>query len=535
MFDPAQLADFHFLRPWWLLAAVPLLVSYVVMKRRRDGTARWRGVIAPHLLDALIVKKQSGRLIEPLNMSMLCTLLLSIALAGPTWERAPSPFAEDEAVLVIALDASTSMNQSDVQPTRLERARQKIQDLLALRKGSRTALIAYAGSAHGVIPLTNDPDIINNLLDAVETDIMPLPGKFPEKVLPVADEIFRASPVPGTLLLMTDGSGVGSEAAFREYFSTRKHQLLVWGIGRETWDPPELAPADYLPLESDALRDLAAAGDGHFQPLTIDKSDARRLFFRTENYLSLVDDEARPWLDGGYYLLLPAMLIALFWFRKGWTLHWLFLLALLPLASPPAVAGNGFVDWWLTPDQQGRYYFEKGEYQTAAERFRDPVWKAVAHYHAENFTAATDLFARIETADGFFNLGNAWAHAQGYLNAVAAYDRALALDPDHAGARKNREIIQKIIDEINSFSENQQAEAGEDTKELGEDDPKRAEGAEKQSFGKKEIKQYNADEILNNPEINELWMRQVQQNPSRFLSLKFQLQLQRREAKKEEP
>ena len=98
-------------------------------------------------------------------------------MAGPSWERRSSPFTEDEAALVIALDVSGSMDQEDVQPSRLERAKQKIHDLLKSRGGARTGLIVFAGTAHTVIPLSNDPEIIRNFLDAIETAIMPRPGK----------------------------------------------------------------------------------------------------------------------------------------------------------------------------------------------------------------------------------------------------------------------------------------------------------------------------------------------------------------------
>ena len=139
---------------------------------------------------------------------------------------------------------------------------------------------------------------------------------------------------------------------------------------------------------------------------------------------------------------------------------------------------------WLSPDQQGRYYFEKGDYATAARRFQDPGWRGIAFYLNENFAAAAETFIQIETAEGFFNLGNALAQGQDYVYAVQAYRKVLKMNPDHIGARKNRRVIQNIIDDINRMSESQNGEAGEQSKELG-DAPLRAEGDEREEWSKR--------------------------------------------------
>jgi Ca-activated chloride channel family protein len=192
------------------------------------------------------------------------------------------------------------------------------------------------------------------------------------------------------------------------------------------------------------------------------------------------------------------------------------------------------MDLWMTSDQQGRFYLEKGDYEKAAARFEDLAWKAVAYYLNENFDIAVELFARIETADGFFNLGNAYAHSQNYLLARDAYTKVLRLNPQHEGAARNRKIVQDIIDDINRMSESQQAEMGEQSKELSENDPKRAEGAERKDMVPQEAEQLSAEQILKDQKLNDIWMRQVQPDPAQFLSAKFFMQLERKKASKEE-
>ncbi len=530
-----QLTHFHLLRPWWLLALIPLFWTFRHLWAARNPVGRWRDVIAPHLLKVMLVRHGRASWFNPLTVSMLVALLGIFSLTGPTWKQQPSPFSEDIAALVIALDVSSSMEQTDVQPSRLERAKQKVQDLLALRPGGRVGLVVYAGSAHSVIPLTNDADVINNFLNAIVTEMMPRKGKFPEKALSIAEKMLQDSPVPGTVLMIGDGVSPKSDADFSQYFSSQPHQLLVLGVGSDS-----LAEAEdntYLPLESAALKNLASNSDGYYQALTVDKKDVTKLNRRINNYLVIVDDGSRPWVDAGYYLLFPIALIMLLWFLRGWTLHWcIALIVVSSMISPvPAMAGNEndgdlktlFMNLWLTPDQQGRYYMEKGEYKKAATKFDSISWRGVAYYRAENFKAAEEMFSRIEAADGYFNMANALAHGRNYVLAVKTYNKVLELDPAHAGAIKNRDRIQSIIDEINLMSASQKAEDSDSSKELGDDEPQTADGVERQDFIEREVEQLTAEQILLDEQVNELWMQQVQKDPSRFLSVKFHMQLQR--------
>ncbi|MBE9568243.1 MAG: VWA domain-containing protein [Proteobacteria bacterium] len=541
-----QLAHFHLLRPWWLLAFLPFLWIFRFLLVVRNPVGRWRNVIAPHLLKVMLVRHGRASWFNPVTLSMAVMVLIIVALAGPTWKQQPSPFSEDIAALVIALDVSSSMQQQDVQPSRLERAKQKIHDLLALRPGGRVGLIVYAGSAHSVIPLTNDADVVNNFLSAITTDMMPRKGKFPEKSLPIAEQMLQDSPVPGTILLIGDGVSPNTGKAFSNYFSERQHHLLVMGVGTDSLAEAGAAADDvYLPLETTALSKLASNNDGYYQSLTLEKDDVKNLNRRIDNYLVIVDDGSRPWVDAGYYLLFPMALLMLLWFRKGWTLHWcLVLIVISSMASPaPVIAEESMTDdWnlatrfmslWLTPDQQGRVYMEKGDYKTAATRFEDIAWRGIAYYRAENFKAAAEMFSRIDTAEGFFNLANAQAHGRNYVSAVKIYDKVLKIKPSHAGALKNRDMIQKIIDEIDLMSASQKAEDSDSSRELGEDEPQTADGVERQDFIEREVKQLSAEQILLDEQVNDLWMQQVQKDPSRFLSVKFHMQLQREEASDE--
>ena len=190
------------------------------------------------------------------------------------------------------------------------------------------------------------------------------------------------------------------------------------------------------------------------------------------------------------------------------------------------IQGKSFLSLFITNDQLGQLYYNSEKYEKAANAFLDPYWKGMAHYLNEDFTVAVDYFSQINTDEALFNRANAWAHSMNYVYAINDYDELLKRNPKHSEALINRPIVQTIIDDIMRLSKSQKEESGDSSKMKGEEDPMMAEGAERQTFDKKEIEQYTAEELLNDPSIAELWMKQVQTNPSQFLRSKFHMQLQ---------
>lgn len=545
--DFASLEHFHFLRPAWALIILPWLLISLAQRRRRESRDMFGGIIAPHLLEHLRLRRFEARWLNPATFTSALLVLLLLLLMGPTWRQQPSPLSQDEAALVILLDVSTSMQQSDIQPSRLQRAKQKIGDLLALRPDKKAALVVYAGSAHIVLPLTADQDILKQYLAAISPAIMPRAGKFPEYGLPLVEDVLRESGAPATVVLFTDGLGADSARAFESWFDASGEQLLIVGVGTER-DEQGLAP-----LDRRALEHLASVTGGYYLDLTVDDSDVRRLNRRIDSHFVVIEDSALPWLDSGYVLVFPAMLLFLMWFRRGWTLTWAWLLVPLlltvdpgpawarpgaPAGGEPPATGNSwsplqwFADLWLTGDQQGRLLLQAGDSRAAAARFDDPMWKGLAYYYAEDFMLAAEYFSRSDSDDALFNEANARAHARDYVRAVNRYDRLLARAPDYPGAGHNRQRVQELIDEINRLSESQQEEAGVsgEDKELGSDDAVPAQGADEITWEQAQTVQLTAEQILEDPATNEMWLRSVQQDPSNFLAIKFGMQLQRAES-----
>jgi Ca-activated chloride channel family protein len=533
------LGDFHFLRPQWLWALLPTLLLYVLLSRRLDPRRRWRSIIAPHLLDHLVLSPSDRWRLRPMHLFTAVALLATTGVSGPTWEREVSPFAEDTAPLVIALDLSRSMDAIDVQPSRVERAKQKIRDLVALRPGARTSLVVYAGSAHIVLPLSTDASMFDVYLDGLGTAVMPVPGKDPTTGLALADSLLARDSVPGSILFVTDGISEAATAAFVAHEARSTDAVLVLAVGTSQGGPVQTGENEFATddagrrivatLDREGLDALATETSAFVAGATVDSRDVERLDRRIQSNLRRVqqEDETARWKDAGYWLLYPIALFALLSFRKGWTVRWsaVALVALLGACAPTA-EGSGaspgfrFIDLWLTPDQQGRRFFEAGRYAEAADRFEDPRWRAAAAYRAEAYDDAILAWALVDEPEAHFGTGNAYARRSDYESAVAAYDRALAHRPGWAEARENRDYVQSLIPPPPEESADLPEAAPPPTFEADSVDV----GNDEQRGQQGEVPQ----ELLTDDQLAELWLRRLQPSPSEFLRRRFLIEQQRR-------
>lgn len=301
-----MVAEFHLLRPGWLLSLLPLAAVWWALWRHRQGSDRLASLVAPHLLEHLRVDGERRRWPRPLHGLALVWLLSALALAGPTWEREPSPFASDDAGLVVVLKVSGSMDATDVQPSRLERAKHKLHDLLALRDGQSTGLVVYSGSAHLVMPLTRDGRIVDAMAADLSPKLMPVDGDALAAALAIAEASLRRAGVPGSVLVIADRvAPAQAEQAAADGFDLPLQFLAV--------KPPNAATD---PGMVRAVAELDAA----LTELTIDSADVARLAGRARSRLRAVaDDQAgEHWRDAGYYLLPLVALLALAWSRRGW-------------------------------------------------------------------------------------------------------------------------------------------------------------------------------------------------------------------------
>ncbi|MGN7737402.1 VWA domain-containing protein [Hyphomicrobiales bacterium] len=517
-----MISDFHFLRPLWLLAllAVPLLIYLV--SRRGDVRSQWQGMIAPHLLDHLLIEKCGKRRLQPVHITAALIAVAAIAAAGPTWQRERPPFVEDTAPLAIAIDLNPTMNATDISPTRLERAKLKVQDILSLRKGSRTALFAYAGSAHMVLPLSDDAALVKTYLAALSPQIMPVEGKDTAKALQEVEKALANETAPGTILFMTDGVERSAFQAFSQ--NQGRNAVMVLGIGTVEGGPVKTADGGFLTdatgghvrskLDVDSLKALQSASTAEVATITSDDADVRWIVRRIQtNFAAKTAEGLTRWHDAGWWLTIPIAVFGLFWFRRGWTVRWaVYLLAISLLMSNERAeaADNRFLDLWLTPDQQGRRAFEQGDFQGAAEKFADPTWRGAALYRAGRFQDAIDAFAETDTAESYYNQGNALMHLDKAEEAITVYKQALKRRPDWPDAKRNLAAAEKFkADKDKQEQDAQQEQAGMDPDQVQFDDK-----------GKKGTEAT----IQGGPQTADMWMRNIQVSPAELLARKFAIE-----------
>jgi len=323
----AYFAEFHFLRPQWLLALTPVALIVFLLWRQQSAITRWRTIITPHLLEHLVVKPRGRSWLRPSHLLAVALALAVLAVAGPSWRREPPPLTQDTAPGVIALDLSESMLVQDVQPSRLERAQQKALDLLVERKGARTGLLAYAGTAHMVLPLTDDPSVLGAYITSLDPHVMPVEGKNPVAALDVAAEMLAEDPTPGTALFLTDGIPAEAAPAFADYTQAETDQILVLAVGTAQGGPIPLANGNFgevSALDQEGLEALEREANAYVTTVTVDETDVRRLNRRVASHLTAVQQENAEgrWRDEGWWLVLPLVGLTLAWFRRGWTVQW---------------------------------------------------------------------------------------------------------------------------------------------------------------------------------------------------------------------
>ncbi|WP_404361856.1 VWA domain-containing protein [Marinobacter sp.] len=467
--------DLHFLRPFWLLLLLLLPMLPLMVRHARQRHSGWSRIIPAALLRPLIrpegTSGSSPRSRLPLASLMLAWTVLSVALAGPAWREAPTPLQQQNDSLVIALNLSLSMLATDVTPDRLTRAKRKIRDLLAERDGALTALVVYAGDAHVVTPLTDDRQTIEGLLEAVDPVMMPSTGNRADLAITRAKNLLdQGARGKGRILLITDDIQAQHRYDIRALLDGSPYPLSALVVGTEAGGPIPLPKQGFIrddgkvvmvQADLEALAQLTEKTGGASHELTIDNTDLKALELRAEDSGDWTSTEqdltVSRWQDDGYWLLWLALPVMLFSWRRGALL--IVVLVVAPAFPTPAMA----LDWeslWARPDQRGQALIERNP-EAAAEQFDDPVWRGSALYRAEKYEAAADAFARADSPDAHYNLGNALARAGELEKALAAYDQALATDPGHEDARHNRELVEDLLQQQEQDQQDQQQKGGD--------------------------------------------------------------------------
>ena len=494
---------FHFIRPWMLLSIAPAFIIFFLSLYVQKRSTEWQSLIAPHLLPHLLEGNNSPSSRAPLFSLLVLWILAIIALAGPTWNKIAQPVVQDNSALVVLFDLSPSMNTQDIKPSRLVRARLKLIDLLDLRQEGLTGLIAYAGEAHTVTPLTDDVETIKNLVPNLSPETMPVQGSNPEMAFEEAQRLLHdAGIVNGNIVFITDGIDPAANKKLRELHRQSAHKVSVWGFGTEEGAPIPLPrggfarskTGDIIVAKMDAqeLSDAAVNLKGLFIPYTDNNSDIeeirRPISSSNDNLKRETDRQFDQWVEYGPWLLLLLLPFAALSFRRGLVMQ-LFLGLALPVFfitsfSQPAVAQDKMQSapiespsmWqrmWQTNNQLGQKALDNNNPEMAADLFSDEQRKATALFRSNQFEEAAALFSdREKNAQSLYNKGTALTHSGQYDAAIESFNKALALKPEFEQAKNNKRIAEdlKLLEEQQQQEQEQEQQDSEQNQENKQQD-----------------------------------------------------------------
>jgi Ca-activated chloride channel family protein len=542
------LNEFHFIRPHWLWLIIPLLLMVALIRYVHKQQSGWQSVLAGHLYQHLITTQGIKKARPPLLLLGFCWILATVALAGPTWERLPQPVYQLNAGKVVLMDMSLSMRATDVKPDRLTRAKYKAIDLVNAISEGETGLVAYAGDAFTISPLSSDAQNLTTLIPSLTPEIMPIAGSDPALGLQAAIELLsNAGYQQGEIFWITDGINNQQMKEVSEIFNNSMFRLSVLGVGTQEGAPIQLLDGELLKNRSGAivvpkltinnLKSLSSASGGRYASMQADDSDINYLVEQTliEHDPSNDEDSQQEkfgdkWQEMGPYLLLLILPFAAYSFRRG-LVTVLFIGILLPAYSPQARA-DWWQDMWKTHDQQAMQAYNQNEYEQAANTFDDPLWQGTAHYKNGDYQAALESFSQLSPTDknytdATYNAANSLAQLGEIDQAIAAYDQVLEQQPEHEDALANKALLERLKNQ-----QQQQDQSGEQSQD-NQDEQQDGENQEQQD-GQNNDQQQEGQQSQDPPHGENSEQNDSQSKESEQQSQTEQAQQQQEEAEKQE-
>jgi Ca-activated chloride channel family protein len=494
-----------FASPKWLnlLYVLPLLVLMLVYGARRR--ARELEVFTGPSLGEPLAPGRSWR--KSLLKSVLRIggfVLLVLALARPQFGSQLVKVEREGIDLVIALDTSLSMLAEDMKPNRLERAKHEIIDLIEGLKGDRVGIVAFAGEAFILCPLTVDYDAALMFTQTADVDLVSKPGTAIDKAIGTATSMFPESRRSDrVIILVTDGEAHdGDPVAAAHKAADAGIRIYTIGIGNPAGELIPLRGTDgavseykkdkagetvMTRLDEETLRQVAHASDGEYLPATREGLELKVL------YREIAGMERKK-IEGefmerktdrfGWFLALSFLLLGLEGIvtRRGTAtgrpLHTgaASIAALLVLVAVAGPAAAGGIDRERV--KAGNQYFDSGEYEKALSLYREAMgdstklpdgmeWllynqgnalfmmgnypDALGKYH-QSFSSEDSL----QAGQMLYNRGNTLMQMGKPQEAVESYLQALRYLPDDADARHNLELALRLLEEEQQQQQQQQ-------------------------------------------------------------------------------
>ena len=488
--------DFTFIRPavlWLLIPALALFFIAFIKHKKQSAD----NLIAPHLAP-FIMNESNTKASQPLWLVAVFCCLAIIFSAGPSFEEKQVPVFQSKSARVIVMDMSYSMYSTDIAPNRLMQSRFKALDMIELFKEGDTALVAYAGSAFTISPLTNDATTLTNLIPSLSPDIMPDKGSNVLAGLDMAKELLtQAGYIDGDIILVTDGIDQEEQSDITSFTSNSSYRLNIYGVGTEQGAPIKLPEGGFLKdsygqiviptINISRLKSLATRSGGKFALYQPSSSDIAT--FAPSANSELLKDEKQShalWrIDAGIYGLLILLPLGLYLFRSAAFVGAFLVLSVLPTQQASALELPSFLK---NTDQQALDAYKNKDFERAANADSSSL-KGSALYQQGNFDAALEAFSKDKSATGFYNYANALAKSGQLEQAIDAYKQAQTLQPNFSEAADNQALVEQLLEqqqqqqqqEGDSQDNQQQSDQSEQQNNQQSDQSQQGENSDSQS------------------------------------------------------
>ena len=510
---------FHFIRPEWLIAIIPLLIIALLLTKIASKQSGWQGIVSSHLYQHLVVAKDKKSYKPPFYLVALGWFLACIAMAGPTWQKLPQPVYQVTTGKVIILDMSMSMRATDILPDRLSRAKFKVIDLLNSIEDGEVGLVVYAGDAFTISPLTSDVKNITSLIPSLRPEIMPISGSAPLYAMEQAEQLLTSAGYnKGEVYWVSDGIEFDDIEELQGHIAKSAYRYSILGVGTQTGAPIKMLDGSFMKdvrgnivlptLNSRYFTQVLGNTNGRYTPIQSDDRDIENMQFtpRILDQDQVTNDiigQGDQWQDMGGILVLIILPFAAYAFRRGVLLVLFSTMLILP--TEPSYANGEVViedkseasEWvdniFKNADQQGLQAFKKSDFDKASNTFTDQMWKGAAYYKNKNYEAALNTFTSVPGAESTYNQGNALAHLGQLEKAIEKYDEALKERPGHTNATANRKLVEELLKQQEKQSEDGQPQDGED-QQSGESDNSDQQSGEQDQSDQKSGDQQQGDQ-----------------------------------------
>ncbi|TEW52575.1 vWA domain-containing protein [Psychromonas algicola] len=448
----------EFMRPYWLLGIVVVL-AFSLWQFKRNKSKK-TNIIASHLSEHLVTLPETTKSNRWVLNSLL--VIACIALSGPSIRSIKLPVYEIQKAQVIAFDLSFSMYATDIKPNRLSQAKYKAIDLLKQWTEGDKALIAYAGDAFAITPLTRDSNSIINHVPNLSPLLMPARGSRPDLALQKSIELLKnAGYQQGHIVFITDGFDSDSLDKMKDMIEGTDWMVSVLAVATPNGAPIKL-PDDSLlkdasdniiipKLETNMLYPITSINNGLYLNIDAQGKDVQLLTQHYDNKTQSKETQQaqqktdnKQLIDDGYWLSFLLLPLFLLFFRKG-VFYALVLAVTLPLTTSKVEASI-----WKNDQQNAYQAFQQGQYQEAIEHFETPEWKGAALFKDKQYKQAEAVYTDQYNADpnnkqALYNLGNSQAMQQNYQQALDSFNKALAIDPDFKEAQANKKAVEDLL------------------------------------------------------------------------------------------